>query len=462
MAAVTLDLARPRRIHVVGAGGSGMSALATVLAAMGHHVSGSDVVGTARLDRLRDHGIEVWIGHAPERAMGAEVVTASSAVPADDPEIRAARAAGRPVLRRAEVLGAICATRRTIAVGGTHGKTTTTAMLAWVLVEAGREPSFLVGGEVSGLGDGASWGGGEWFVVEADESDGTFVELGAEGVVVTSVEPDHLDYHGSYRALLGAFGSFLASAPGPRVVCIDDAGAAELARETPCRTYGTSESAEYRLDRVRSDRDGVTFTVSHRGVELGSARVSLPGLHNARNAAAAIVSALALGERFDVAVAALGRFEGVARRFERRGVAGGVTFVDEYAHLPTEVAASLAAARQGGWRRVVCAFQPHRYTRTAALWRDFGPAFADADVVAVTEVYPAGQDPLPGVTGKLIVDAVLDALPGKRVAWLPSQHDLVAYLGGELRAGDLCLTLGAGDLTSLPDQLKALVEERPR
>ena len=430
-----------------------MSAIATVLAAMGHQVTGSDIAPSPVLDRLAEVGVVTSVGHDPGLATGADLVAVSTAIPADDPEALAAREAGVPVLRRAEVLSAVCATRRTIAVSGTHGKTTTTAMLAVVLRAAGMDPSFIVGGEVNGLGSGAVWAPGGWFVVEADESDGTFLELGAEAVVVTNLEPDHLDHWGDFATLRAAFSSFVAEAPGPRVVCVDDVVAAELTAEVDCVTYGTADTAEYRLVDVRTARDGVTFSLRHGPVDLGRFDLSLPGVHNARNAAAAATMALALGADVEAVREGLAGFPGVRRRFEHRGEAAGVTVIDSYDHLPTEVAAALAAARAGGWRRIVCVFQPHRYTRTASLWRDFAFAFDDADVLAITDIYPAGQAPLPGVTGKLIVEAVLDAQAWRRVAWLPGRPDLLRWLTLILRPGDLCLTLGAGDLTTLPDEL---------
>ncbi|HUF33365.1 MAG TPA: UDP-N-acetylmuramate--L-alanine ligase [Acidimicrobiales bacterium] len=462
--ASSLDLSVPSRLHVVGIGGSGMSAIATVLVAMGHQVSGSDQRPSAVLDRLAGLGIAVTVGADPEGAAAADAVAISTAIRADDPDVASARAAGVPVLRRAEALAAICATRRTVAVSGTHGKTSTTAMLAIALREAGFEPSFIVGGDVNGIGTGAAWGGGidGWFVVEADESDGTFLELGAEAVIVTNVEPDHLDHHGSFEALQDAFARFLLASPGPRVVCADDPVAAALAtRVGGCTTYGTSEAADVQLFDVTTDRDGVSFALRAGADDLGRFRLPSPGLHNARNAAAVVTVGRALGADVEGLRRGLAAFAGVGRRFERRGEAGGVTFVDSYDHLPTEVASVLEAARAGGWDRIVCAFQPHRYTRTADLWRSFADAFTDADVVAVTDIYAAGQAPIPGVSGKLIVDAVLDAHPHQRVAWLPRRDDLRSWLVHELRPGDLCLTLGAGDLTTLPGELLPLVGGSP-
>jgi UDP-N-acetylmuramate--alanine ligase len=306
-----------------------------------------------------------------------------------------------------------------------------------------------VGGDIAGLGTGSAWDEGEWFVVEADESDGTFVELGATGVIVTNVEPDHLDHWGSFDALRDAFRRFVADAPGPRVVCADDPGSAALAAAVDgCVTYGTADGADRRISDVVSSRQGVTFRFEGRAIAL-----PLPGVHNARNAAAVLTLCGELGVDLDAVVRSLGAYAGVGRRYERRGEAGGVTFIDSYDHLPTEVAAVLAATRAGAWNRVVCVFQPHRYTRTAALWREFADAFVDADIVAVTDVYAAGQAPIDGVTGKLILDAVLDAHPRTRMAWLPTRDGLRSWLGTALRPGDLCLTLGAGDLTTLPDEL---------
>jgi UDP-N-acetylmuramate--alanine ligase len=450
-----LDLSTPRRLHLVGVGGAGMSAIATVLLAMGHEVSGSDAVDSVPLRRLRDLGVRVTIGHDAAAVAGPlDAVAASTAVDPSNPELVAARAAGVPTLRRADVLSAICATRPPIVVAGTHGKTTTTAMLAVVLAAAGLEPSYVVGGEVPDLGGGAAWTGGPRFVVEGDESDGTFLELHTEVAVLTNVEPDHLEHYGGEEGLRAAFRAFLEAADR-RVVCADDPGAVAAAAGLDAVTYGTAEGATYRLADVRPGRAGVDLTVVRAGEVLGPLHVGVPGLHNARNAGAALATAVEAGVAFDVAAGALARFRGVGRRFEVRGEAAGVTVVDDYAHLPTEVAAALAAARSGGWHRVVAVFQPHRYSRTEALARSFADAFVDADLLVVTDVYAAGEAPRPGVTGKVVVDAVLDAHPYAAVAWIPRRDDLVPYLRSRLRPGDVCCTLGAGDLTTLPDDLLA-------
>jgi len=433
-----------------------MSAIATVLAAMGKRVSGSDLKDSAALRRLEAAGVEVRVGHDPAHVGDADLVAISTAVAASNPEVVAARQRDIPVLRRADLLAAICRTRRTVAVAGTHGKTTTSSMLALILVEAGMHPSFLIGGDLNEVGGGAVWDAGHLdapFVVEADESDGTFVELGADGVIVTNVEPDHLDHWGTFPALEAAFERFVTEAGGVRLVGTDDEGGRRLATRTGAVTHGTSGDADWQLLRPVSGRAGIRFAVARYGTELGEISLAVPGLHNARNALAAIAMSVELGAPVEAAGRALSRYAGVARRWQHRGEAAGVTFVDEYSHLPTEVRAALATARDGGWTRVVAVFQPHRYSRTAALWADFADAFVDADRLVVTDIYPAGEAPRPGVTGKLIVNAVLDAHPDAQVTWLPSRRDVVTYLTRLLRPGDLCLTLGAGDLTSLPDEV---------
>ncbi len=454
------DLTPPQAIHVVGIGGAGMSAIASVLAAMGHRVSGSDLRDSKALDRLRAQGVRVAVGHAAAHLEDAEVLAISTAVGPGNPEVVAAREAGLPVLRRAEVLAAITRLRRTIAVAGTHGKTTTSSMLAVILAEAGMDPSFIIGGDVHQIGSGAVWSDGEWFVVEADESDGTFVELHTELAVVTNVEPDHHAHYGGFEALRTAFDQFVGGAAGMAVVGIDDEEGAALAARHDVLTVGEADGADVRIVDLHRGERGTAFTLVRHGEVVGGLRLPVPGAHNARNAAVAAAAALEVGAPFAAAEAALARFGGVARRFEHRGEAGGVSFVDDYAHLPTEVAAALAAARDGAPARLVCAFQPHRYTRVAALADEFGPAFGDADLLAVTDVYSAGETPIPGVSGKAVVDAVLRVHPRQAVAYLPRREDLVAYLVQRLRSGDLCLTLGAGDLTTVPDEVQAALITR--
>ena len=464
---MSVSLEGIHHVHVVGVGGAGMSAIATVLADSGHLVTGSDLKASVAFERLRARGLGVVVGHRAEHVLepattGAEVqagrlpdlVTRSTAVGERNVEVAAARRAGIPVCSRAEILAAVCRSRRTLAVAGTHGKTTTSSMLALILDEAGCRPSFIVGGDVNEIGSGACWGSGDWLVAEADESDGSFLRLDPEAAVVTSVEPDHLEQYGNVEGLDGAFDRFLAGVPGFRLVCADDPwGRRFAARHRDVIAYGTAADADLRLVGLTTTRTGVNFTLRYRGT--GGVRVLLPvpGLHNARNAAAAMACAEHLGVPPARSAEILAHYGGVSRRYEFRGNSAGITFVDDYAHLPGEVAAVLATARAGGWRRIVCVYQPHRYSRTAALWRDFGAAFAEADLVVFTDVYAAGEPPRPGISGKLLVDSLLEVEPHKRVAWFPHRRDLQRYLVGELRPGDLCLTLNAGDLTTLPGEL---------
>jgi len=455
----------PQRIHVVGVGGAGMSAIALVLSTMGHRVTGSDQRASAMLDRLAAAGVHVTVGAAPDDAAAADLVTSSTAIPSDDADLVAARSAGVPTISRATMLAAICATRPTLAVAGTHGKTTTSSLLALVLESAEFDPSFIIGGDVSQLGTGARWGSGEWFIAEADESDGTFLELPRVAAIVTNVEPDHLEHYGGFDGLRDAFDRFVVETDGPVVVCVDDPLTRELVGRVGASvgrggagrlvTYGTSPDADYHMADVVEGGREITWVVARTGQSPIDLRLSAPGLHNARNAMAATALALELGASAEAAAAALGSFEGVARRFEFRGTAEGVTFVDDYAHLPTEVAAAVEAAKGGGWERVVGVFQPHRFSRTEALWASFADSFDGLDQLVVCDIYPSGEAPRAGITAKLVVNAVLDAHPWSNVAWCPARADLIAYLSVRLRAGDLCLTLGAGDLTTLPDELIA-------
>jgi UDP-N-acetylmuramate--alanine ligase len=453
-AAVSL-VSGPRHVHVIGIGGAGMSAIATVLAAMGHRVTGSDLRGSAVTERLGTRGIAVALGHAAVNLAGVDVVTASPAVGPDNVELVEARRLGLGVLARSEVLAAIASIRKCVAVAGTHGKTTTSSMLALALSAGGLRPSFLIGADVGDLEANGVLDAGSWLVLEADESYGTFAHLTPEMTVLTSVEADHLDHYGTVDALHDAFGRLLEATTGPRFVVADDPGAAALGRGVGARSVGESEDADYRVGDLELSRSSIRFALGSPDGPLGIVAVPIPGRHNARNAALAAVAAIEIGAGFDAVAAALARFAGSPRRYEFRGEAGGVTFVDDYGHLPGEIAPTLATARLGGFGRVVAVFQPHRYTRTAALAPEFAHAFDDADVVVVTDVYSAGEPPIPGVTGRLVADAVSAARPGAPVYYAPSRPELRGLVASLLVPGDVCVTLGAGDLTTLADDLEA-------
>ncbi len=452
-----VDLTAPRRLHVVGVGGPGMSAIAIALAEMGHEVSGSDIREQPVLDRVRAAGVTVHLGHRPETVERCDAVTWSTAIPATNIELRHAVELGIPTMPRAGMLASICARARSVAVAGTHGKTTTTSMLMLVLAEAGLRPSFVVGGDVTDAGTGAQWTGGEWLVVEADESDGTHLELPLFATVLTNVDIDHLDHHGSFANIVASFDRYLAGIAGPKVLCLDDPCCAQLAAQHGAVTYGLAAGAAFRAVDVAPRRGSFRFTVEHDGRPLGAVELPLRGVHNVVNATGVVAMATTLGVPFDVVTAALARFGGVARRFDIRGVDGGATFVDDYAHLPAEIAAVLAGARASGddWERVIAVFQPNRFNRMAVISREYADAFASADLVVLTEIYSSGTTPIPGVTGQLVVDAVLARHPDAHVVWLPRREDIVSFLAGEAGPGDVCISMGCGDIASLPDEVIA-------
>jgi UDP-N-acetylmuramate--alanine ligase len=404
----------------------------------------------------------VHVGHDRSVVSGCDAVTASTAIPATNIELDEARRLGIPTLRRAGMLASLCAQARAIAVAGTHGKTTTTSMLMLAMAEGGLAPSFVVGGDVIDAGTGAQWTGGEWFVVEADESDGTHIELPLHGTILTNVEADLLDHYESFDDLAASFDRYLAQIPGPKVLCADDSVCTALMARHDAVSYGLAAGSDYRALDLRSERGSFRFTVQRRGEVLGDIELPLRGVHNVVNALGTIAMADAIGVPFAASARALARFAGVARRFDIRGVDGGATFVDDYAHLPTEIAAVIAAARESGdgWQRIVVAFQPNRFNRIAEMWRDYADAFEAADVAVITDVYSSGTTPIPGVTGELIVNAVLDAHPTARVVWLPRRADLVSFLAGEVGAGDVCISMGCGDVATLPEEVLARRAER--
>ncbi len=455
-----LDLTIAHRLHVVGVGGPGMSAVAIALAEMGHVVSGSDLREHPVLERVRTAGVDVHIGHDRALVHGVDAVTASTAIPVQNIELDEARATDVTVLSRAGMLASICARARSLAVAGTHGKTTTTSMLMLILAQAGMRPSFIIGGDVTDLGTGAQWTHGDWLVVEADESDGTHLELPLFGAILTNVEADHLDHYGSFGGIVDSFDAFLGQIVGPKVICGDDPIGAELSRRHGGCTYGLGAECDVRAVDVRATSGSFRFDLVRRSDDgpterLGEIVLPLRGIHNVVNATGAAAMALSVGASFDDIAAALARFGGVARRFDVRGVDRGATLVDDYAHLPSEIDAVIRAARDSGdaWRRVVAVFQPNRYHRIQEMWAEYGLAFTGADLVVLTDIYASGTVPIPGVTGKLIVNAVTEADPTRRVVWLPRRDDLVSFLAGELRDGDVCISMGCGDIATLPSEV---------
>ncbi|HVE98381.1 MAG TPA: UDP-N-acetylmuramate--L-alanine ligase [Mycobacteriales bacterium] len=456
---MTFDTAR---VHLVGVGGAGMSGIARILLARGAVVSGSDAKHSRTLDALTALGGRIQVGHDAAQVGDADYVVVSTAIRADNPEVVEARRRSVPVLPRAAALAALMQGRRAVAVAGTHGKTTTTSMLTVALQHCGADPSFAIGGDLNEAGSNAHHGTGDVFVAEADESDGSFLLYSPYAAVVTNVEADHLDHHGDESAVHRAFAEFaaLVDPAGFLVACADDAGALRAAAECPARvrTYGVSDLADLRVSDVVLEGMGSTAEVFYLGQRLGELRLSVPGHHNVLNAAAALATALELGLPASDLRFGLSAFTGARRRFDPRGTAGGIRVFDDYAHHPTEVSAALRAARVvAGEGRVIVAFQPHLYSRTQAFAAQFAEALALADAVVVMEVYGAREDPVPGVTGRAIADAI--PLPREAVVFEPSWVAVAGRLAAWARPGDVVLTMGAGDVTQLaPDVLAALGE----
>jgi UDP-N-acetylmuramate--alanine ligase len=451
------------RVHFVGIGGAGMSAIGVVLLARGIQVSGSDLKESRNTRRLRQMGARIIIGHRPENVEGADIVVASSAIAGGNRELARARELGLEVLPRAAMLNMIMESGRGIAIAGTHGKTTTTSMVAMIMREAGLDPTYVVGGELNDVGSNAHAGSGEYVVAEADESDGSFLLLRPWAEVITNVEEDHLDFFRDGEEVREYFRRFVSLLPAGGILVVngDDPGSAALRGCAPVReiTFGTGEDNEFRCGEVNLVTGGSIFQAYRGGERLGEMRLIIPGQHNVLNAMAALAITISIGVDFAAAVRALEAFRGVQRRYQFIDEVAGVRIVDDYAHHPSEVLTTLKAAALEDAERIVCVFQPHRYSRTAALCEGFGRSLVQADLVIVTDVYAAGEDPLPGVNGKLIVNALLDEEPAKQVVYVPKRSLLGRSAARFLRSGDLVFTMGAGDITQCAAEIAAILHE---
>ena len=436
------------RVHFVGIGGAGMSAIAKVLLERGVAVSGSDIKASPTTAGLESLGAAVDIGHAAAHVEGATTVVVSAAITERNPEVIRAGEIGIVVMTRGAALAALLDdSPRSIVVAGTHGKTTTTSMIVSVLTGAGIDPTYLVGGGLNDSGTNARSGAGEWVVAESDESDGSFLLLHPTVAVVTNIELDHVDHWATMDELQGAFTTFLGRVPEDGTAILP-AGDDSLALPTRGRVITFGLEGDVHAENVTPSPSGTHFDLLIGG-DSSAVQLQVPGSHNVSNALAAAAAAHAVGLEVDTIAAGLGSFAGVQRRFEVKGIHSGVTIIDDYAHHPTEIAATLAAAKENDWHRIIAVFQPHRYSRTAALGERFGASFSDADRVVVTDIYGAGEEPTPGVTGKLIADSVSEQLPGRPLAYIPHRRDLVTYVAATARPGDLVLTMGAGDITTL-------------
>ena len=460
---------RVRHVHFVGVGGIGMSGLAEVLRTLGFDVSGSDLKPNENTRRLESLGVKVFFGHAADYVAGADVVVYSSAISPANPEIDRARSLEVPIIPRAEMLAELMRTRYAVTIAGSHGKTTTTSLVATVLRAAGLDPTVVVGGKVNSLGTNARLGEGDLFVAEADESDGSFLKLTPTIAVVTNIDAEHLDHYGTHDAVKAAFVQHVNKVPfyGISVLCIDHPAVQEILPKIDRRhvTYGISRQADYRAKNVRFDGLSTRFDASRRNASLGTFVIRMPGAHNVLNALAVIAVADELEVPLDVTRDAIAAFHGVQRRFtvlgspvlSRGGKSGEVMVVDDYGHHPAEIEATLGAAQSGFDRRIVVAFQPHRYTRTKLLFHEFTRAFNKADVVVVTEVYAAGEKPIEGATGEALADAVR-AHGHHAVSFVRDKKDVGRALFDLVEPGDIVIALGAGDINASGRELVRLID----
>jgi UDP-N-acetylmuramate--alanine ligase len=450
-----------QRIHLVGIGGSGMSGIAEVLLSSGYAVSGSDLKHSVVTERLRRLGAAIREGHRAENVHGAHVVVTSSAVRPDNVEVIEAHRLKIPVIPRAEMLAELMRLKYGIAVAGAHGKTTTTSMVAAVLAAAGLDPTFVVGGRVNHAGANARLGQGEYMVVEADESDRSFLLLAPVIAVVTTIDREHLDQYRSLDDIQGAFLQFVNRVPfyGSVILCLDEPEVQAILPEVkrPVITYGTSSQADLVIANVNLKGLSSEFRLVYHAEDLGLFQLpSPPGIHNVRNAAAAAAVGLALNVPSELIRAGLEKFAGVGRRFEIRGTFGGVALIDDYGHHPAEIRATLDAARGCDYKRLLVLFQPHRYTRTQHLWEEFCRAFNHADVLVVTEIYAAGESPIEGVSGERLAGAI-SAAGHKNVVFTSTMQAGMEYMLREARPGDAVLTIGAGSINRVLDQLAMLL-----
>ncbi len=450
-------------IHFVGIGGIGMSGIAEVLSNLGYPVTGSDLRDNEATRRLQSFGARIFLGHAEENVGGADVVVYSSAVRDDNPELRAARAHGIPVIPRAEMLAELMRLKYGIAVAGSHGKTTTTSLVAHLLAAGGFDPTAVVGGKINAFGSNAKLGKGEYMVVEADESDGSFLRFSPAIAVITNIDPEHLEHYGDFEALQDAFLEFANRVPfyGISVLCLDHPVVQALLPRVERRaiTYGFSAQSDYRATTVEAGPLEMRFDLVRRGEVFPGFRLPMTGRHNVQNALAAIAVAEDVGMPIPAIRDALATFDGVQRRFTIRGEAAGAILVDDYGHHPAEIRATLEGAKAAfPERRIVVCFQPHRYSRTQLLWDDFSTCFNDADRLIVTDVYSAGEEAIEGVTGARLADAIR-AHGHRDVRYLP-RKEVAAALTGEVREGDLVITLGAGDIGQVSTELLSLLGGR--
>lgn len=445
-----------RNIHFVGIGGIGMSGIAEVLLNLGYRISGSDVKETEVTRRLQALGCEIHYGHKRENVKEADVVVVSSAIRPNNPELEAAEERLIPVIPRAEMLAELMRMKVGIAIAGTHGKTTTTSLIATLLGAAGLDPTVVIGGRLNSLGSNAKLGQGEFLVAEADESDGSFLKLMPTIAVVTNIDPEHLDYYQGIEEIKESFLHFLNRLPffGLAVLCLDHPNVQSLLPKLKKRftTYGLTTQADFQAEEIEFEGLSTAFDVLHQRNKIGRLKIRMPGLHNVYNALAAVATAFELDIPFGVVQEALKDFGGIQRRFQIKEEKRGILIVDDYGHHPVEIMATLKAAKTGWKRRIVAVFQPHRYTRTQTLFQDFLTAFYDADVLILTDIYPAGEDRIEGVETKALFEGIRE-YGHKDVTYIADKREIVEHLLRVIVSGDMVITLGAGDIYQVAEEL---------
>ena len=447
-----------KKVYFIGIGGAGMSGLAEILRERGFGVSGSDIRESRITERLKARGAIIYPSHREENLSGTDLVVFSSAIPSSNPELKGARKQGIPLLSRGEMLAELMKEKKGVAIAGTHGKTTTASMTALLLYEAALDPTIIIGGEVSDMGGSAKLGQGEYLVAEADESDGSFLKLSPELAVVTNIEADHLDYYSSLEAIIDAFGKFVENIPpgGVLVFGSDCPNARKMWERSKLGievlTYGLGKEADLRAEHLCMEKSGSRYEVFYYGCRLGKVRLPLPGKHNVRNSLAALGVGLKVGADFSGMCSCLEKFRGVERRFEIKGDLKDIIIVDDYAHHPTEIRATLEAARSKKRERIIAVFQPHRYSRTKLLKEEFASVFQGTDVLVLTEIYSAGEKHLPGISGRALFETVRRRRQ-REVEFIPDKSRIADYLMSILRPGDMVITMGAGDIGAVAEEI---------
>lgn len=450
-----------KKIHFVGIGGAGMSAIAKILLEKGYEVSGSDLNESEIVEKLRGLGAFIYKGHRKENIKEQDAIVVSTAISAENPEVVAAKEAGIKVFHRSDIVAFLMNHAKGIAVAGAHGKTTTTSMASVVLDHTGKSPTIIIGGEVDYFGSNAKLGESEYLVAEADESDGSFLKLSPQMAIVTNIENDHMDFYGSMENILKTFKQFLNNLPkesGLAILCFDNAHIRDIAQnlERKFVSYGINYPADYIAKNIRTNGAGTSFDVYYHEEKMGTIMLNIPGKHNIENALAVIALGDQIGLSIEEIAAGLRCFNGAKRRFQTKGRVKDVWIVDDYAHHPTEISTTLNAARQTNPNRLICAFQPHRYTRTKFLRKEYGSCFEAADLLVLTDIYSAGEEPIPGINGEVIKEEV-EKQTGKEAVYIANREDIAGYLEAVVKPGDLVMSMGAGDIYRTGEELVDLL-----